>query len=536
VNVGLSSAIHPEIRPDRVAVYIRWSTEEQTDGTTLAEQRVGCEFYIKSQGWFVNPELVFIDDGYSGGSLERPGMRQLRQLVDRGEVDCVVVLKIDRLSRNIVDATQLVLVEWQNRCHLRCVRQPIDTTSETGRMIFSILATFADFERAQISERTFAGRVRRLKEGKAYGGPSVPFGLRATGEPGVRELDPDKAPIVAEMFRKVREEGASIMDLARWLEEQSIAPPGRAKAWRYNSLRHMLSNPIYAGRIVYGWEGEPKRPSDHRHHPKRKGRPLVDVQAASVPAIVPKEEFDQVQAIISERCAFHHKHRRAADGVHLLSGIAQCRCGGGIQVHFSRGVKYYICSNRINYGPGGCTTPSGILRAEQVEQAVVKDLMDLYGDLTQRQEAAKKGNAQSSKEAQVLNKELGKLRSEVSRLDSRMAELRAAASLGDIRLDEWRELRDTLEGKRAAVTADMEIVEARLDHISAGAKDERLILQRLAQLDRWDMLTCAEQKQFLRDFAEKIELYKPRGHRQKYEVRITWRLVPKEKAATELGR
>lgn len=497
------------IRPDRVAIYIRWSTEEQTDGTTLAEQREGCEFYVKSQGWSVNPVLTFIDDGYSGGSLDRPGMRHLRELVRQGEVDCVVVLKIDRLTRNIVDATQLVLVEWQNRCHLRCVRQPIDTTSETGRMIFSILATFADFERSQISERTFSGRIRRLKEGKAYGGPNVPFGLAATGKPGVRALDPERAPIVAELFRRVRDERAGVYALAEWLTAQGVAPPGGGK-WRYSSIRHMLSNPIYAGRIIYGGKG---------------GKPLVDVPAVTVPAIVSPDLFDDVQAILADRSLFHRKHRRAADGVHLLSGIATCRCGSGVQVHYSRGEKYYICSHRINYGPGGCTASGGVLLARVVEEAVAEDLMAVYAEERHRLEAARRVQARLTQETQHLEKAVARIGHELSRVDGRLSELRGAASMGELSLAEWRDLRAALEQKRAELLATRDELSGRIGHGAAGMNEHSLV-RRMAQQDRWSVLTPAEQKQLLREMAETIELYKPKGWGRAYEVRIVWRFGP----------
>lgn len=519
----LSSEAGKTIRPDRVAIYIRWSTEEQTEGTTLAEQREGCEHYLHSQGWFVNPELIFIDDGYSGGNLDRPGMRQLRDLIQKNEVDCVVVFKIDRLSRNIVDATQLVLVEWKDRCHLRCVRQPIDTTSETGRMIFSILATFADFERAQISERTFSGRIRRIKEGKAYGGPHVPFGLMATGEPGVRVLDPEKAPIVAEMFRKVREEGASPLSLATWLAEQGVRPPNNGRAWRYNTIRHILSNPIYAGRLVYGRDAQVLKLTGKKYTHVKRDQPLVDVQAVSVPAIVSQVEFDDVQEVIQKRAKFHKAHRRASDGANLLSGIAHCPCGSTVCVHFSRGIKYYWCSRRGTHGPNGCTVQGGVLHADRVEQAVVDELMGMYGDRNRRVEAARIAQGQTQEEIRGLEREKARLVGERDRIDDRLAQLRGAASLGDLSLQEWRDLRGALEQKRERLISELVSTETKLARFAVARSAEERLIQSMSHLDRWDQLPPPERKALLSQLAERIELYKPRGWKQEYQVKITWR-------------
>lgn len=510
-----------EIRPDKVAIYIRWSTEEQTDGTTLAEQKEGCEFFVKSQGWFVNPSLTFIDDGYSGASLDRPGMRQLRELVQTNEVDCVVVLKIDRLSRNIVDATQLVLQEWKDKCHLRCVRQPIDSTSETGRMFFSILATFADFERAQISERTYQGRLRRIKEGKAAF--TVPYGYLAGENPGERLLDPVAAPIVAELFRRAREESAGPGVLVTWLQGQGVTPP-RGGVWNVVTVRRMLRNPIYAGRIVYGTSATIKKAGNRYPSRQKRAEPLVVTEASALPAIITPEVFEDVQAIMEQRTEFHSKHRRAGASVHLLTGIAKCKCGASINCHWASGKRHYWCSRRIVYGANGCPADGGLMLAEHVDQVVVKDLLATF-QAKHRAAAAEAAQSHSSQEVLALEAELGRLNSEVSKLDKRLSDLRAAAGVGEISLEEWRDLRGALEPRRKDLVEQASSVEAKLKRATAGMSADRVLIQRMEQLDRWSDLSIAEQKELIRDLAEEIELYKPRGRNRKYEISLTWRFA-----------
>lgn len=513
-----------KIRPDRVAIYIRWSTEEQGDGTTLIEQREGCEFYVRSQGWSVNPDLLFIDDGYSGASLDRPGMRQLRTLVANKDVDCVVVLKIDRLSRNIVDAVQLVLEEWKDACHLRCVRQPIDTTSETGRMFFSILATFADFERAQITERTYQGRIRRLREGRAYGGPAVPYGLLATGEPGVRVVDPVRGATVAELFRRVREDGTSVLDLVRWLEAEGTPPP-EAERWSLNTVRRILRNPIYMGQIVYGRAALVKKPGRKTPHRQRRAEPTVVANATTVPAIVPAEVFAAVQLILDERAGFHRQHRRAAEGVHLLTGIARCRCGGTLNVHWARGVRHYICSKRITAGSSACPA-SGTVVADRVDRVVVADLLALFCAQERRSDAVQQFQSRNAVDIAGLERELSAVAADLERLDRRLAELRLSAGVGDLPLGDWRDLRAALEGKQQSLRVQYGGLEARRQKATCGINAERTLLERMARLDRWHALTAPEQKALLRDLAEQIEVFKPRGRCQPYAVTVTWRFNP----------
>lgn len=511
------------IRPDKVAIYIRWSTEEQTDGTTLAEQREGCEFYVRSQGWFVNPGLIFIDDGFSGATLDRPGIRQIRDMVKKSEIDCVVVLKIDRLSRNIVDATQLVLDEWSGQCHLRCVRQPIDTTSETGRMFFSILATFADFERAQITERTYHGRIRRVQEGKHAA--LVPFGLMATGERGVRAVHPEQAPIVVEMFRLVKEEGLGTTAVLHWLNSQGIAPPS-SKQWSLNTVRRILRNPIYAGRIVYGEHESIKKAGRKTAYRQKREEPTVVTDATTVPALVSSEVFDAVQVILGERAGFHAKHRRGSDGAHLLSSIARCRCGSNMNAHWSNGTRYYMCSKYMMGGKDACTAVNGTLKADHVDEAVVNDLLSTFGDPALRFEALNRAQASAGNTTGTLEQEKATLGAEIAKVDKRLGELRLAAGVGDISLEEWRNLREVLEEKRRGLAGRLSAVEKSLNQAATGINEERLLLDRLGDLDRWHDLDPVQQKDLLRRLAHEIELYKPRGKNQTYQVKVTWRFAP----------
>jgi len=523
------------IRPDHVAIYIRWSTEEQADGTTLAEQREGCEFYIKSQGWFVNPSLIFIDDGYSGGNLDRPGMRQLRDLIQKGEVDCVVVLKIDRLSRNIVDATQLVLNEWKDKSHLRCVRQPIDTTSDTGRMFFSILATFADFERAQISERTYQGRIRRLKEGKAYGGPVVPFGLLKTEEPGVRVEDPERAPIVREMFRRAYEERATAQDLAQWLTEQGVPSPKGLKGWSLNSVRNVLRNPIYAGRIVYGKASLVKKEGLKYPARKKREQPTVVAEAVTVPILVEPDVFDAVQLLLAERAEFHKRHRRASDGTHLLSGIATCRCGATMNIHWANGTRYYICSRRILAGSKGCPEENGTLLADRVEAFVVDDLLETFGRVGERIQAAELVGAEESETAKRLAHEVERYGQLIQDAEFRLNELRMQAALGSITLTEWRELRGAIEAQVTNTRVQLSEAQRRIDHENSGELLQGAIARWLGDLRRWNEIAPCEQKAALRDLSERIEIYKPKGRYQAYQLDVVWRFKPKQSVQRDSG-
>jgi site-specific DNA recombinase len=115
------------ITPDKVAIYIRWSTEDQGQGHTLEIQRESCRYFCLSQGWAPRVEQIYIDEGYSGANLERPALTRLRQAVTARLIDCVVVYKLDRLSRNIKDIINLALDEWEGLCCVRSTQEPVET-------------------------------------------------------------------------------------------------------------------------------------------------------------------------------------------------------------------------------------------------------------------------------------------------------------------------------------------------------------------------------------------------------------------------
>ncbi|HWI65059.1 MAG TPA: recombinase family protein, partial [Symbiobacteriaceae bacterium] len=312
------------IRPDRVAIYIRWSTDDQGEGTTLDVQLDGCRHYALSQGWQHSPDLTFIDDGYSGGSLERPALTRLREAVQQGLVDCVVVFKIDRLSRNVVDTVNLVLREWDGKCHVKSAREAIDTATQQGKMFFYTLVSFAEWERSVIRERTWSGRLRRLQEGRNPGF-RPPYGLRTGATPGSFELVPDEAAVVRRIFT-LHARGLGYKAIATELGQAGIRFR-EGRPWSAQTVMAVLRNAIYTGRLVYGEQV---------------------VESAHLPRILADEQYEAAQERRSGR-ARERAPNRAVTSSHLLTGLLRCgRCGSAMmgRKKYGRGggEEYYICA------------------------------------------------------------------------------------------------------------------------------------------------------------------------------------------------
>src|ERR1700722_7060207 len=161
----------------RCAIYTRKSTEEglAQEFNTLDAQRESAQAYIQSQvhaGWTALAER-YDDGGYTGANLDRPALRKLLVDVEAGRVDAVVIYKIDRLSRSLLDFARLMEVFERHKVSLVSVTQPLNTTSSLGRLTLNILLSFAEFERTMIADRTRDKMGAARRKGKWLGGMPV---------------------------------------------------------------------------------------------------------------------------------------------------------------------------------------------------------------------------------------------------------------------------------------------------------------------------------------------------------------------------
>lgn len=322
------STVQKPINPNRVAIYIRWSTDDQSDGTTLEVQLDGCRHYLLSQGWKVNESLTFVDNGYSGGNLDRPGLDKLRKQIRQGQVDCLVVFKVDRLSRSVMDTVNLVLDEWEGRTYLKSAREPIDTTNAMGKQFFYMLVSYAEWERSVIRERTMAGRRKRAQEG--YKPSAVaPYGYRhSKSKTGALEIVAEEAAVVQRIFERYNAgEGAKTVVNTLNREGISFRTGG---PWNERTVLYLLSNRVYVGDMVYGrLTRNPRRGKEEGEvFWSRNDDPLVVEGSTFLPPIVSRQQFDLAQEAKLQRTTAPGKPSgRSIASPYLLTGIAKCTCG-----------------------------------------------------------------------------------------------------------------------------------------------------------------------------------------------------------------
>ena len=225
----------------RAVAYTRVSTQEQADsGLSLTGQRERIAAYCTARGWTLVETVT--DAGVSGGTLDRPGLRHVLDLVRRHEVEVVCVLKLDRLTRSVKDLGTLLETFDRARVDFSSVTDNFDTSNANGRLVLNVLASVAQWERDIIAERTSDAMQVAKRQGRRVG--AVPFGF-TLGQDGTT-LDPDPAALetVADIADR-RRNGESLRRIAGALNAAGVLT-AQAKTWTAETVRRVLHNDLYA--------------------------------------------------------------------------------------------------------------------------------------------------------------------------------------------------------------------------------------------------------------------------------------------------
>jgi DNA invertase Pin-like site-specific DNA recombinase len=266
-----------KVRKLRCVVYTRKSTDEglEKEFNSLDAQRESCEAFIASQrseGWVLVPDR-YDDGGVSGGTLERPALKRLLADIEGGLVDVVVVYKIDRLSRSLMDFAKLVQTFDAHEVTFVSVTQSFNTTTSMGRLTLNILLSFAQFEREVIGERVRDKIAASRARGMWMGGP-VPLGYRVENRKLL--VDEPAAATVRRVFEGFAEIGSGKRLLPILREEGLVTKTGRP--FDKGALYKLLVNRVYLGEAVHKGKAYP---GEHQ-------------------AIIPHALWDRVHAILSQ--------------------------------------------------------------------------------------------------------------------------------------------------------------------------------------------------------------------------------------------
>jgi site-specific DNA recombinase len=387
--------------PKRCAIYTRKSTAAglDQDFNSLDAQREACEQYIASRvhaGWYLLPDR-YDDGGFTGANLERPAFQKLLQDIDAGKIDLVIVYKVDRLSRSLLDFAQVMRRFDQAGVSFVSVTQNFSTADAMGRLTLNMLMSFAEFEREMIAERTRDKMAAARKRGKWIGG-RVPLGYRVEG--GKLLIHEDEAVLVREIFRVYQEEKslvatADVLNARGWRTKKCATRTGKYTGglrWDKGSVHRQLTNQVYVGKGDFQgqiYEGEHE-------------------------AIIDEATFARVQQLLKSQAPEVNGDRRCRLDF-LLRGLLRCRvCSSAMSPRWStkrgREYRYYVCTRVASSGRQACSVRS--VPAGAIEEFVVKQIRAIVARPEMLACVAELLQRQHSQRAPVIEQELAQLTGE----------------------------------------------------------------------------------------------------------------------------
>ncbi len=492
----------------RCAIYTRKSTEEglSQEFNSLDAQRESAVAYIASQkneGWSCVPDR-YDDGGFTGGNMDRPALKRLMDDIEAGKIDCVIVYKVDRLSRSLMDFARLMALFDRKGVSFVSVTQQFNTTHSMGRLTLNILLSFAQFEREIISERTRDKIASARRKGKyQHGKPILGYDFVPAPAPFTgRRLVVNKTE--AERVRRIFElylEAGSILRVADecnsrgWTTKSWTTTAGRTvgnREFDKTIISRLLRNPLYVGKVPHNgavYDGEHE-------------------------AIVEDDLFRRVQArlkLAGERGGAGVKNSIGA----LLGGLVRCKgCGCAMSPSSASKKKpdgtrtryrYYVCSNAVKRGRQHCAASS--LPGPALETFVLEQVKALLADSPQMTLVADRA-------IDLLREAAGNRLAEQTRLRGVLERLSSEEPTAATRREVER-VRRTLSAVSAQVAADAERL-----------IDEDEVAGAVEAFDGvWDAMTQSERAEFLHVVIASVEYD---GQTQNVAITFKPEIAPEE--------
>lgn len=325
----------------KVAVYIRVSTHEQaSEGYSIKAQKTRLEHYAMSQGW----EIVqfYVDEGISAKDMNRPELQRMLKGVKEKLFDCVLVYRLDRLTRSVIDLHEMIETFEKYDVKFKSSTEVYDTTTATGRLFITLVAAMAQWERENLGERVRFGMEQKAKEGKwVINVP--PFGYEKDGDNLI--IKESEAIIVRTIFSLYATGKKGANKIAEILNEKKFKTKS-GKHFTDTAVLYILKNPLYKGTMRYNYRVNKEN--------------YFEIPNA-VPSIVNNDTFEKVQSILKTRSSDHPKR---ATSPFIFSGVVRChRCksklAGKYSITHRNGKKYvsyqYYCTQRR---AGVCDQPT----------------------------------------------------------------------------------------------------------------------------------------------------------------------------------
>jgi site-specific DNA recombinase len=420
------------------AIYARVSSDKQREENTIASQTAALIEFSRSRGYHVPTEWVFEDEGYSGASLIRPGLERLRDLAAEGQIEAVLVHAPDRLSRKY--AYQVLLIEELGRHGVETIflKAPQGATAE-DQLLVQFQGMIAEYERAQILERSRRGKRHRARQGQINVLSGAPYGyhyVRKNVDAAARyEIIDAEADIVRMVYQSYISAGMSIGAITRLLNDRGVPTRKKISRWERSTVWAMLRNPAYKGTACFGKTETAQRRRITRSQRLRGGvgardsahheRPRSEWIEISVPAIITDDNFMRAQELLEQNKTL--APRRTIEPS-IVQGLVSCRkCGYAMSRTSTRSsarkIHYYRCLGSDAWRHlGGPVCDNRPVRQDLLDQVVWTEIIRLLEDpsliqneLDRRLAAARTADPARQRE-NVLHREVVRTRKSIERL------------------------------------------------------------------------------------------------------------------------
>jgi len=501
INIAQNQMPRQAVADIRCAVYTRKSTDENLDSdfNSLDAQRESAENYIKSQaheGWSIIPTRY--DDGaYSGATMDRPAVQKLLRDVDAGQVDVVIVYKLDRLSRNLLEFNQTLKFFEQHDVSFVSVTEQFNTNTPMGRFGMNMISSFSQMEREVIAERIRDKVAASKRRGKWMGGVP-PLGYDVNRKEKKLIVNAKEAILVRLIFRRYLELKSATALLKElndqghrtktWVTKKDIRREGIG--FDKNKVYKILKNVTYQGLTKHK---DKAYPGEHE-------------------AIIEQSLFDEVQKLLSENTVNRGNVTRSKTTA-MLRGVLICGyCGRTMVPTYSlkkgRKYRYYVCQTATKRSYNECKLKS--VSADKLEAPIKDAIRKLISNPDTIKQTLEKAGYQMADEIQRLVTSEKQLAEELATVKANAKRLLAEELQSTRVIDSFiREELSRLESQTLNLEYELEQVRNRLAYYNDHPLDETAILAAFADLDAlFDELFPAEQERLVQMIVEKIRVFR----------------------------
>ncbi|MED0649742.1 recombinase family protein [Aeribacillus pallidus] len=459
-----------------VGIYIRVSTEEQAkEGYSISAQREKLKAYCQVQDW--NDFRFYVDEGFSAKDINRPQLQLMLQHIKEGMIDTVLVYRLDRLTRSVVDLYKLLELFGKHNCTFKSATEVYDTSTAIGRLFITLVAAMAQWERENLAERVRMGQIEKARQGKYSA--KAPFGFDK-GPDDRLVINEDEKIVVLDMIEKIKE-GYSIRKLADYMDNSGI-PPIRGYQWHIASILSILKNPALYGAVK--WRDE--------------------IIEGAHEGIISKKEYNHLLKLLESR---QNLKKRETYSIFIFQMKLICpTCGNRLtcerSVYFRKRDNRYVESNQ--YRCQACTLnkrKSIGVSERKMEKAFVRYMNEFKIEYTPK--LPKKENEREKIQAQLM------------KIEHQRAKYQKAWANDFITDEEFSALMKETRSIYEELTHKLETLQPEEEQTVDKEKIKSIVTN--FKLN-WSYLSPDEKRQFINTFVESIQFEKQDGTVQILDV------------------